>query len=210
MIRILIADDHPIVRSGLKHALTQVPDIIVVAEAATGEEVIDHLRFRDVDVVLLDVTMPGMDFFETMKSLKTQNPDLPVLILTAHPEEQYGTHAIRAGAVGYVTKDQGTDSVIHAIRTVHSGGRSFSPSLESLIARRRAGAENTPLHEVLSRREMQVLRLIGTGKSVTDISHELNLSPKTVSTYRTRIREKTRLLGTVDMIRYAVQHGLVG
>jgi len=159
-----------------------------------------------IDVVLLDVSMPGPGFLETLKRIKTERPDVKVLVLSVHPEDQYAVHALRAGASGYLTKDHSATELSEAIRKVHEGRRHLTEALQDRLAESLDG--DKPLHELLSSREFQVFCMIGSGKSVTDIAEELELSPKTVSTYRARILDKTKLPGNAAVIRYAIQHGL--
>lgn len=208
MLNILIADDHPIVRYGLKQILAETPQKAVVDEASNGTEVLSKVRQRDYDVVLLDISMPGMNGLDTLKELRTQRPDLPVLILSIHPEEQYALRVLKAGASGYLTKDSAPDELIAAIQKVSSGGKYISPSIADRLALNLQTNVELAAHEALSDREYHVLCLIASGKTVKDIAEELSLSVKTVSTYRARILIKMRMNSNAELIRYAVQHEL--
>ncbi len=208
MIGLLVADDHPIVREGLKRIVSTYDDIGVVDEAIDGDDVLSKVKNEGVDVVLLDVSMPGPGFLETLRRLRELRPGVRVLVLSVHPEDQYAVHALRAGASGYLTKDHSANELAEAIRKVHEGRRHLTESLQDRLADSLDSGGEKPLHELLSSREFQVFCMLGAGKSVTDIAEELELSPKTVSTYRARILEKTKLSGNAEVIRYAVQHGL--
>lgn len=209
MTKVFIADDHALFREGLKQILADTPDIVVSGEASNGHETLSKLRSGRCDVVILDITMPGMHGLDVLKQLKVEQPKLPVLVLSMHSEERYGARVLRAGASGYLTKDSAPDELVAAIRKVTVGQRYVSPSLmERLAFDREAGTEK-PYHELLSDREYQVLCLLALGKGVSEIARDLSLSPKTVSTYRARILEKTRTRSNADLARYAIEHGLI-
>jgi DNA-binding NarL/FixJ family response regulator len=209
MIRALIADDHAVVRQGLKQILGDTPEMLVAGEATTGQEVLDKVRAETWDVVVLDISMPDRSGLDVLKQLRSERPKLPVLVLSMHSEDQYAVRALKAGASGYLTKDSAPDELVKAIRKVVSGGTYVS----SLLAEKLAfeiGTDSSRLpHETLSDREFQVLRGIAAGKSVTEIAAELYLSPKTVSTYRARLLQKMNLGTTAELMHYAMQNHLI-
>lgn len=206
MIRVMSVDDHRIVREGVTRLLGESPDIRVTAEATSGPGAVDQLAKEAVDVVLLDVAIPGTSFVETLRSLRERFPKVKVIVLSGHAEEEYAIRALKAGASGYVTKEHSAEELIAAIRKAHSGGTYVSAELAERLAREVGGIDAGPAHDALSDREHEVLRLLGKGRSVKEIGAELELSPKTVSTYRTRLLEKLGLRTTADLIRYAVEH----
>lgn len=209
MLRILVADDHPIVRAGLKQIITETADMTVADEASNGQEVLSKVSQNEYDVVLLDISMPGMHGIDALRELRARKPQLPVLILTMHPEEQYGVRVLKAGAAGYLVKESSPDELVWAIRRVAQGRKYVSPSLgERLASYLEIDACASP-HEKLSDREYQVMRMIASGKTVTQIAGEISLSSKTVSTYRRRILEKTGMRSNAEMTRYAIKNGLV-
>ncbi|HKW47380.1 MAG TPA: response regulator transcription factor [Gemmatimonadaceae bacterium] len=209
MIRILIVDDHPIVRAGLRRIAEDDRGIVVTAEAPSGEEALAALAQYVADVVLLDVSMPGSPFTETLRRLRETHPTVRVLVLSAHPEDQWAVRALRGGASGYLTKDHSPEQLLDAIRRVHRGGRYVSPSLaEKLAAQLGQDFVGAP-HEQLSDREFDVLRGLGTGRTVKEVAEALGLSPKTVSTYRTRLMEKMGFATNADLVRYSAEHGLI-
>lgn len=209
MIKILIADDHPLIREGLKKTLKEETDMDVVCEAKNGNEVLDLIKSKEVDVVVMDLTMPGLSGLETMKELKKQLPNLPVLILSMHPEERFAIRALKNGASGYLTKENAPQGLAEAIRKVVSGGRYITPSLaEKLAFDMSANTQKHP-HELLSDREFQIFCLIASGKSIKDISVMLFLSVYTVHTHRTRILEKMSMKTNIDITHYAIQNHLI-
>ena len=209
MIKVLIADDHPIVLEGLKQILSECADIIVEDVATTGHEVLEKVSKKDFHVVVLDISMPGRDGIDTLKQLKKEKPSLAVLILSTHPEDQYGVRVLKAGASGYLSKLSAPDKLIEAVRKVSRGGKYVSPFLaERLAIDIEAGMEGH-LHERLSDREYQVLCMIASGKAVNDIAHELALSVKTISTFRSRILKKMHMKNNAEITHYAIKMGLL-
>jgi two-component system invasion response regulator UvrY len=209
MIRIIIADDHPIVRAGMKQIISEAADMSVADEAGDGRQLLHKIRTENFDVVILDITMPHIDGLDVLKQLKIEKPKLPVIILSIHPESQYALRVLKAGASGYVTKTSAPDELITAIRKVNRGGKYISASVaEKLAFQLEAEFEEMP-HEALSDREYQVLCMLASGKTVTEIADELALSVKTVSTYRSRILEKMNMKNNAELIHYAVQNKLV-
>jgi DNA-binding NarL/FixJ family response regulator len=209
MIRILIADDHPIVRAGLRQIVLEAADMVIAAEASDGHEVLAKVREAEFDVVLLDLTIPGLSGLDVLKQVKSEKPHLRVLILSVHPEDQYAVRVLRAGAWGYVTKASAPEQLIAAIRKVHEGRRYVSPVLAERLAEHLEPGAATMPHESLSDREYQVLCLLASGKTATEIAVTLALSVKTVSTYRSRILEKMGMRSNAELTHYAVQNGLV-
>jgi len=207
MIRILIADDHGIVRQGLRQIVSECPDMKVMGEAASGQEALDLARKQDFDIAILDVTMPGGGGLEIIKELKAQKPGVKIIMLSMHSEEQYAIR-LRDGASAYLTKAGATDELVQAIRTVAGGKRYLTPSVAERLASYIEADSDRPPHERLSDRELQVLVFLGNGKSIGDIAQEVSLSAKTVSTYRTRILEKMGMKSNAQLIKYAVQHRL--
>lgn len=209
MLRILIADDHPIVRRGLRQTIAETSDMFVADEASNGWEVLSKVKANNYDVVLLDISMPGRSGVDILRQLKNERPGLPVLILSIHPEEQYAVRTLRAGASGYLTKESAPDELVSAIRKVSMGGKYVSSSLaERLASALESGDEQLP-HKTLSDREYQVLCMIASGKTVTEIAEELSLSVKTISTYRSRILEKMKKKNNAELTYYAVKNQLV-
>lgn len=208
MIRVLIADDHKLVREGLRRILAEAAGVLVVGEATTGDEILATVEQTRPDVLLLDIRMPGRGFLEILKELKQRHGRVRAVMLSAYGEEEYAIRALRAGAAGYLTKERSPEELIEAVRLVTRGQRYVSQTLAQRLASQLAGGREGAPHEQLSDREHEVLRLIGAGKSVKEIAAALRLSPKTVSTYRTRILEKLRLKTTADLIRYALEQGL--
>jgi DNA-binding NarL/FixJ family response regulator len=210
MINVVIADDHTIVRHGLREILNSEADITTVAEAATGQEVVDLVRSRLVDVVLLDITMPGRNGLDVLKELRRTHPKIAVIVLSMHPKDQYGVRVIKAGAASYISKESAPEELVNAIRTAYRGEKYITPDLADLLARHiEQGLAVEEPHKLLSDREYEVMCYIASGRGLTEISKLMNLSVKTVSTYRTRIIEKTGLGSNADMTRYAMQHSLL-
>lgn len=208
MIQLMIADDHPVVREGLKRIVAEQDDMTVVAEATSGDEVLEKIRDQQVQLLLLDIAMPGPGFLETLKRVKAVRADMPVLVLSVHPEEQYARRALKAGASGYLTKDHSPEELAGAIRKVAGGGRYISSSLAEKLAFDLEGKDE-PLHRSLSDREFQFLVKLASGSSLKEIAEELTISPKTVSTYRARVLEKMNFRTNAELIRYALDHDLV-
>jgi two-component system invasion response regulator UvrY len=209
VIRVLIADDHAILRGGLKEILARELDGAVCGEASDAQQVFAQVQNNNWDLVILDVTMPGRSGLDVLRDLKAARPKLPVLILSMHPEDQYGKRMLRAGASGYLEKENAPEDLIKAIRKVLAGGRYVSPTLAEKLAFDLSEEREHPLHETLSDREFEVLRMIGSGKTVSRIAEELHLSVTTVSTYRARILEKMNMATTADLMRYAFRNHLV-
>lgn len=209
MIKILIADDHPIVRKGLKEIIEETPGMKVVDEASNGQEVLEKVFKKDINVVLLDISMPGRSGLDILRDIKRQKPKLVILVLSMHPEEQYAVQALKEGASGYLTKKSAPDELLTALRKVSSGGKYVSSSLAEKLAYALEKDGEKPPHETLSVREYEVMRLIASGKTVTEIARELFLSPKTISTYRARILEKMRMKNNTQLVRYAIKNRLV-
>jgi DNA-binding NarL/FixJ family response regulator len=209
MIKVLIADDHPIVRQGLRQILSGTPDMEVTGEAVNGQEALEQVRVGGWDVLVLDITMPDRSGFDILKELKHDQPHLPVLVLSIHAEEQLAVRVLKAGASGYLTKENAPDELVKAIRKVVSGGRYISPGLAETLAFGLDAASDRPRHETLSDREFQVMQLMASGKTLIEIAEDLSLSAKTVSTYRTRLLEKLNLKTNAELIRYAFENGLI-
>jgi DNA-binding NarL/FixJ family response regulator len=209
-IRILIADDHPIVRQGLRRIVETDPGLVLAGEAGDAGTLLEALKTAATDLVLLDVSMPGGPFLETLRAIRERHPTVRVLVLSVHPEDQWAVRALRAGASGYLTKDHSPDQLLEAIRRVYRGGKYVSPTLaEQLASQLDAGGERPP-HELLSDREFEVMRRLGSGLTVSQIAAELGISAKTVSTYRSRILEKMAVSNNADLVRYASNYGLIG
>jgi len=209
MIRIAIADDHPIVREGLRRIASSGAGITVTGEASTATEMFRLLAAAPVDVVLLDVSMPGSTFVETLRELRKLHPSLKVLVLSVHPEDQWAMRALQAGASGYLTKDHSPEQLVEAIRRVAKGGRYVSATLAERLASLVDGGGTRAPHERLSGREFEVLRALGGGMTVKDAAAALHLSAKTVSTYRGRLLEKMGLKSKADLVRYVIEHELL-
>ena len=208
MIRVLIADDHALVREGLKQVLAQAADIQIAGEAASGDAALEQVKTGKFDVAVLDMSMPGLAGIDLIKRVKSVNPKLRVLILSMHGEKQYAARALKAGASGYVTKDGASAQLVAAIRKIAAGGVHISDAAAAELLSSASGAGDALPHSTLSDREFEVFRQLVAGRSPTEISEKLHLSVKTVSTHKTRILEKMNMRSTAELVRYAVQHGL--
>ena len=210
MIRILVADDHAVVREGIKQILASQEDIVVADEAGSGSETLAKVMKQSFDLILLDISMPGRSGVEVMEEIKALYPKIPVLILSMHPEEQYAVRMLRAGAAGYLTKASAPQELISAIRKVSRGGKYITLSLAEKLAFELDDRLDKPLHEKLSNREYQVMLMLASGKFVGEVAEELCLSAKTVSTYRARIMEKMNMKKNAELTLYAVKNNLLG
>jgi len=206
-IRILIADDHAVVRRGIRHILETTPDLVVAAEAGDGGELLEKLSKEPFDVLLMDVTMPASNPVELIARIKAQHPRVAVLVHSMHAEGPVASRMLKAGASGYITKDSEPEQLLAALRKVAAGGRYIGADLAEQLAF--GNAAGKPLHELLSDRESQVFFLLASGKTLKAIARELHLSPKTASTYKTRIMQKLNLQSDADLIRYALANHLV-
>ena len=209
MLRILVADDHAIVRQGLKQVLVEEFSQAYIEETSTGQETILAIQQQTWDVLILDIHFPDKNGLDILKEVKGIQPSLPVVVLSLYPEEQYGIRVLKAGGAGYLTKEMAPSELVSAIKKVLDGGRYVSPALAEQMAAYLSPHAHGPLYQVLSDRELEVLRHLGAGKTVTDISDLLALSVKTISTYRARLLEKLSLHSTADLIRYAIDNELV-
>ena len=208
MIRILIADDHAIVRQGLKQILEDNDRIKVVAEHANGTDAMDWLLKYDCDVALIDIAMPGMNGIDLLKKLHKEKPELPVLVLSIYAEDQYAVRLIRAGAAGYLTKECAPMAVVEAVRRVASGRRYISPAVVEMLANESGDLHEESPHKTLSDREYQIFLLFASARTATEIADNLGLSVKTVSTYRSRILEKMHLRNNSELMHYAIENNL--
>jgi len=208
-LKVLIVDDHAVVREGLKSIVTKAADLQVGGEASTASEAVGLLRRQAFDLVLLDISLPDKTGVQLLTIIRTEFPKLPVLVLSVYPEDQYALRMLRQGAAGYLTKESAPELLITAIRKVVSGGRYVSPTLAEKLAEGIVHDTGRPVHDLLSDREFEIFRLIAAGKSLTEIGESLHVSIKTVSTYRSRILEKTGFKTNADLTRYALQQGLI-
>lgn len=208
-IRVLIADDHAIVREGLKQILADTKDIVVADEAKNGLEAIKLARQGDCQIVLLDISMPDRNGIEVLKQLKKEMPQLEILMLSMHREDLYAIRSLKAGAAGYLNKQSAPNELVNAIRIVADGKKYISPELAQVLARQIGEDQETPLHENLSDREYQTLTMIASGKTVSEIAEDLSLSVKTVSEYRARLLAKMKLKNSAELTHYAIKHQLV-
>jgi two-component system, NarL family, invasion response regulator UvrY len=209
MIRVLIADDHAVVRLGLKRIVSAEPDMDVVGDAQNADDLLALARTVPADIVVMDITMPGKSGLEALRELHVEYPRLPVLMLSMHPENQYAVRALKSGAAGYLTKEGAPEELVKAIRKIVSGGRYVSSALAERLAMGLVGDDGAPQHERLSQREYQVMCLLASGKSTSEVADELGLSVKTVSSYRARILEKMAMKGNGQLTRYAIENQLV-
>jgi len=209
MLRILIADDHEVVRKGLMKVLAEILQPIKVDEARNGQEAMSKVLKSEYDLVVLDIKMPGKGGLDVLKEIKQHKPKLPVLILSMHPEEQFAVRAMRAGASGYLTKECAGDELVLAVQKALKGERYIGGSLAEILAGDLASNSDKPLHEILSDREFQVMLMIASGKAVSVIAKELCLSVKTISSYRTNILLKTGMKNNAEITHYAIQNNLV-
>ncbi len=209
MIEVLIADDHTIVRRGLIQIVMETDDIVVTGEASNGQEVLELLRERSWDVVLLDLAMPGRGGMDTLRRLNNDYPDLPVLILSIYPEDQYAVRALKEGAAGYLTKERAPEELVFAIRKAARGGKYVSASLAEKLASDLSRDGSKAPHETLSEREYQVMLMLASGKAVSEIGKELNLSVKTISTHRARLLKKMAMRSNAELTQYAFHNKLI-
>lgn len=209
MIRIVIVDDHAIVRAGLKQFLAEQPDLEVVGEASTGREALDLVRKGGLDVIVMDLSMPDQNGVDALAAIKARAPELPVLILSGYPEAHYATNLLRQGASGYLNKECDPQEIVTAVRTVSRGRKYITPTVAELLADQLNAGADKPLHEQLSEREFQVFLRLAQGETIGVIADSLSLSVKTVSTYRTRIMEKMSLESNSDLTYYALKNGLI-
>ena len=209
MIKVVVVDDHAVVREGIKRIVSESGGMTVSGEASDGHEAIRVIKNQPCDVVLLDITMPNKSGLDVLKELHAASPRLPVLVLSMHPEDQYAVRVLRAGASGYVTKDSAPAKLVQAIRKVVRGGKYVSPSLAEKLVYDLGTDTARSAYEILSDREYQVLCMIASGKTVTDVAEELALSVKTISTYRVRLLEKLNMKNNAELTRYAIKEGLV-
>jgi len=209
MIRVAIVDDHAIVRSGLRQYLSEHVDLRVTGEASNGKDALTLARSGDVDVMLMDISMPDQGGIEALKAIKLRFPEMPVLILSGFPEAHYATTLLRQGASGYLNKECDPEEIANAIRTVARGRKYISPAVAELLADGLAGGLERPAHEMLSERELQVFLRLAKGETIGHMAEEMFLSVKTVSTYRTRVLEKLKLASNSDLTYYAMTNGLI-
>lgn len=209
MIRILIADDHTLMREGLKQILATAGDMVVAGEASDGFQTLERVRGGEWDLLLLDMSMPGRSGIDLIKQIRSERPKLPILVLSMHKEEEYAVRSIRAGASGYLCKDSASQQLLSAIRTVAKGGRFISADVANDLAFNLIFRDDRPPHASLSDREFLIFRNIANGEAITDIASRLNLSAKTVSTYKTRVLQKMQMSSVAELIRYGLKHGLL-
>ena len=209
MKKILIVDDHPIVRDGLKQILADTEDMVVGGEAGSADEALALVRDADWDLVVLDITLPGRTGIDLLRDLRRERPALPVLMLSIHPEEELGVRAVKAGASGYLNKECASDDLVHAIQLIVTGNKYISRRLSERLIEEIQKDTNKPPHELLSDREYEVMALISAGRSMKEVAAALSLAKSTVSTYRVRILDKLNVRSNAEITRYALYHGLV-
>ncbi|MCK4799058.1 MAG: response regulator transcription factor [Spirochaetes bacterium] len=209
MIKVIIADDHPVVRKGLKQILEESHHIVVEDEVSNGQELLEKLHTKNFDIVLLDISMPGRSGLDILKQIKYDKPNLYVLVLSMHPEEQYAIRALKAGASGYLTKESAPEELINAIIKVSRGGKYVSSSFAEKLAFSFTDDPQKPPHEKLSDREFEIMRMLASGKRVTEIAEELFLSVKTISTHRAKILKKMNFKNNAEITKYAIKNNLM-
>jgi DNA-binding NarL/FixJ family response regulator len=209
MIKVLVVDDHPIVRQGLKQVISEESDMAVLGEAQNSQEVFELIHEQDWDVVVLDITMPGRGGLDVLRDIKHERPKLPVLMLSVHPEDQYAVRTLKAGASGYLTKESAPEELVGAIRKILRGGKYVSSTLAEKLAFHLESETEKLLHESLSNRENEVMLMIASGKTISAIAGEMSLSVKTISTYRARILEKMQMKGNADLTYYVIKNRLL-
>lgn len=209
MIKVLVADDHPVVRLGLRQMLAETDDVHVAAEASSAQEVMQLVREQRWDIVVLDISLPGGNGIELIAEIRRERPETRVLILTMYSEEQYAVRAIKAGAAGFLNKESAPEKLTEALRKIAGGGRYVSAQLAEALAFLLAGESKGEAHERLSNREFEILKLLASGKTVSQVAHELTLSVKTISTHRTRILKKMNMKTNAELTHYAVRQGLI-
>jgi DNA-binding NarL/FixJ family response regulator len=208
-MKILIVDDHELIREGLKKVLVKHPEMNVVGEAGDSIELYDQLKRIQVDIIIMDISLPGRSGLDIVNDLKKSYPEIKILILSMHPEDRFAVRALKAGAAGYLTKQSAAQELVKAIKKVMSGGKYITPALAEQLALEIETPSDKPAHELLSNREFEIMRMIGFGKSVGEIGGELSLSVNTITSYRARIMEKMKMKTNAELIRYAIQHQLV-
>ncbi|MCG8312141.1 MAG: response regulator transcription factor [Pseudomonadales bacterium] len=210
MIKVIMADDHPLVRAGLKHLLADCPDMEFAAEVDNGNDLIAELRNQSYDVVLLDMIMPGRSGIELIKQLKSEHAKLPIIVISTHKEDMFAVRALKAGAAGYICKDYAASNLVEAIRKVAHGGLYISATVAELMAQElHSPSKDLAPHSLLSDREYQVFLLVAEGKGTNDIADQLNVSAKTISTHKARIKDKMKLSNDSDFVHYALKNGLI-
>ncbi len=209
MIRIAIVDDHSIVRAGLRQYLSEQVDFRVTGEAANGREALDLVRAGDLDVMIMDLSMPDQSGVDALAAIRAREPDLPILILSGFPESHYATHLLKQGASGYLNKECDPEEIVRAVRTIYRGRKYITPAVAELLADGLGGSAEKLPHELLSEREFQVFLRLAKGETISHMADSMSLSVKTVSTYRTRVMEKMKLASNSDLTYYALKNGLI-